>query len=79
MQSSTISYLLNEIDQTARSKQLLPDDYTLEQTFSVLGKFKVTLDMHIKNSTRPAKELCILYRRFIITCTESVIPTMHKL
>ena len=78
MQSSG-SYLLNEIEVTARGKQLLPIGGTLETYFSLLGKFKCTLDMHNQNNTRPPKDLCVLYRRFIIACNESVIPEMHKI
>jgi hypothetical protein len=51
MQSSG-SYLLNEIEVTARGKQLLPAGGTLETYFSLLGKFKCTLDMHNQNNTR---------------------------
>ena len=39
---------------------------------------KASLDTHSTNNTRPLKDLCILYQRFVLSALESVIPLMHK-
>jgi hypothetical protein len=53
---------------------LSPDDVT----FALLMKMKVQLDCHCQNGTRQPKDLCVLYKKFMLYAQEIVIPRLQK-
>ena len=76
---SNNSIVEQDIEQRARSKANFLDHLGAEAKFNTLMKMKVQLDSLNKNNQRPAKELAILYRRFVIAADETVVPALHPL
>jgi hypothetical protein len=68
--------LLKEIEEKARAN--LGFSGHDEKCFDMLKTMKLQLDCHNQNGTRAPKDLCILYKRFIILCDELAIPMLKS-
>lgn len=76
MYSSVNTTLWKEIDTKARDNLSFMGLDT--KAYSLLMKMKMQLDCHNQEGTRLPKDLCILYKRFIIQANEKVIPELQR-
>ena len=68
--------LLKEIEEKARANLGFSGNH--EKCFDMLKNMKLHLDCPNQNGTRAPKDLCILYKRFIILCDELAIPMLKS-
>ena len=72
MVSSASPALLKEIEDRARANMGFSGHDA--KAYNLLTTMKLQLDCHSANGSRPPKDLCILYKRFIYQANERVIP-----
>jgi hypothetical protein len=74
MVSTANQTLIREIEEKARAN--LGFGGNDEKCFELLKTMILQLDCHNQNGTRAPKDLCILYKRFILLCDEKAVPLL---